>query len=392
MRVRVIVRNIFTSHIMATAQSSALVQKIVSVKQYLDTNPQSRNVAGVPLPKSRVHLHVHLDGSVRVSTLFEVMQRRGIDVGAKDIQTLKKKSIPIPGVSLIEFLKPFGILARILGGDSAALRRIAREFVEDQAKEGVVYVEVRYSPHLLRGTKPYGVLTAEQVTDAIISGLEDGCKSIPDITVKSILCGIRDHPEWTGECVDLVTAFRGRGAVAIDIAGNENAGTYAENQAAFLRARELGIHRTAHAGEAGPASHVRQAIDLLHVERVGHGYAVVEDKALLERVIREKILFEMCPISSVLTGSSPRLQNPIHQIATSGAQFSISTDDPTITDATLSTDYEFCTLCLGLPQQLLVLSNFMALDAAFIPEEEKSEIRKRLVAAYTQPPLPPTQP
>ena len=388
MRVRTFVRNLFTSHIMATAQSNAYVEKVLSLKKDLDTHQHSRNVGGVSLPKCRVQLHVHLDGSVRVSTLFEVMQRRGIDVGAKDIQTLRKKSIPIPGVSLVEYLKPFDLILRILGGDPAALRRIAREFVEDQASEGVAYVEVRYSPHLLRGAEPY-LLTAEQVTDAIISGLEDGSKSIPDITVKSILCGIRNHPEWIMECVDLAATFRGRGAVAIDIAGDETAGTFQENQAAYLRAQELGIHRTAHAGESGPSEHVRQAMDLLHVERVGHGYAVVEDRPLLERAIREKIHFEMCPISSVLTGSSPRLQNPIHQIATSGAQFSISTDDPTMNDASLSHDYEFCSLFLGLPHQLLTLSNFMALDAAFIPEEEKNEIRKRLVAAYTQPSIPP---
>ena len=367
---------------MATVHSDALVQKIVSVKSFLDTVTPSRTVAGVSLSKSRVQLHIHLDGAVRVNTLFEVMKQRGVDVGVSDVETLRKRMSPNPGVSLVEFLKPFDMITNILGGDIVALRRIGREFVEDQAEEGVMYVEARYSPHILRG--PAASITAEQVTDAIISGLEDGCKAIPDITVKSILCGLRDHPEWTEECVDLLTAFKSRGAVGLDVAGDENCGTYEEHQSAFLRAEKLGIHRTVHAGEAGPASHVQKALDLLHAERIGHGYATVSDSSLLQRCIRERVHFEMCPISSVLTGASSQYNNPVRQIAVSGATFGISTDDPLINAAILDYDYEFSSLVLGIPQQLLTLSNFMALEAAFITDEEKCVLKNRLVAAYTQ--------
>ncbi|KAI6646569.1 Adenosine deaminase [Oopsacas minuta] len=379
---KLFIRKLFTTSIMASAQSHALVEKVISVKKFLESDPLHRSIGEVCLPKSRVHLHVHLDGAVRVNTLFEVMQQRGIDIGVSDVATMKKRMSPTPGVSLVEFLKPFDLIKQILGGDAAALRRIAREFVEDEANDGVIYVEARYSPHLLRGT---GGMTAQQVTDAIISGLEDGCKAIPDITVKSILCGLRDHPEWTNECVDLISDFKSRGAVGLDIAGDENCGTYEQHESAYLRAEKLGIHRTAHAGEAGPASHVQKALDLLHVERIGHGYATTTDKALLQRCIQERIHFEMCPISSILTGSSPALNNPIQQIATSGASFGISTDDPLMIAANLTYNYEFSSLILGIPQQLLVLSNFMALESAFISDAEKCETRKRLVAAYTQP-------
>ena len=366
---------------MTTVQSDALVQKVLSVKSFLDAVAPSRIVAGVPLSKSLVQLHIHLDGAVRVNTLFEVLKQRGVDVGVSDVETLRKRMSPQPGVSLLEVLKPFGMIADILGGDIAALRRIGREFVEDQAEEGVIYVETRYSPHLLMG--PAGSLTAEQVTDAIISGLEDGCKAIPGITVKSILCGMRDHPEWTEECVDLITAFKSRGAVGLDIAGDDNCGTYEEHQSAYLRAEKLGIHRTVHAGEAGPAAHVQKALDVLHAERIGHGYATVTDNALLQRCIRERVHFEMCPISSVLTGSSPQYDNPVRQIAVSGATFGINTDDPLIFASKLHYDYEFSSLVLGIPQQLLVMSNFMALEAAFITDAEKSVLKKKLVAAYT---------
>ena len=366
---------------MATVQSDALVHKVVSMKSFLDAVAPSRIVAGVPLPKSRVQLHIHLDGAVRVNTLFEVMKQRGVNVGVSDVETLRQRMSPNPGVSLMEFLKPFGMIADILGGDIAALRRVGREFVEDQAEEGVIYVEARYSPHILRG--PTQSITAEQVTDAIISGLEDGCRAIPDITVKSILCGLRNHPEWTEECVDLITTFKCRGAVGLDIAGDENHGAYEEHQSAYLRAEKLGIHRTVHAGEAGPAAHVQKALDILHAERIGHGYATVTDNALLQRCIRERIHFEMCPISSVLTGSTHQHDNPVRQIAVSGATFGINTDDPLITSSKLYCDYEFSSLVLGIPQQLLVLSNFMALEAAFITDAEKSVLKQRLVAAYT---------
>eukprot|EP00800_Vazella_pourtalesii_P012614 TRINITY_DN2960_c1_g2_i1.p1 TRINITY_DN2960_c1_g2~~TRINITY_DN2960_c1_g2_i1.p1 ORF type:complete len:389 (+),score=69.77 TRINITY_DN2960_c1_g2_i1:66-1169(+) len=366
---------------MATIHSDALVQKVVSVKQFLDTHTPS-GVPGVPLPKSRVQLHIHLDGAVRVNTLFEVMKQRGVDVGVSDVETLRKRMSPNPGLSLVEFLKPFDLIGDILGGDIAALRRIGREFVEDQAREGMLYVEARYSPHILRG--PAGGMTAHQVTDAIISGIEDGCKAIPDITVRSILCGLRNHPEWTEECVDLIAAFKSRGAVGLDVAGDENYGTYEEHQSAFLRAETLGIHRTVHAGEAGPVAHVQKALDLLHAERIGHGYAVVSDPTLLQKCIEQRVHFELCPISSVLTASSTRYENPVRQLAVSGVPFSINTDDPLINAANLEYDYEFSSLVLGIPQQLLVRSNFMALEAAFITDAEKSELKKKLVAAYTQ--------
>lgn len=363
----------------ASSESTESIQQLTFLKKCMQTNPTAFSVAGSPLLKSRVQLHIHLDGAIRVDTLFDVMERRGVARGVGGIQQLREKVVPVSGVSLIEYLKPFDLVLEIVGGDEEALKRIGYEFVEDQAREGVLYAEVRYSPHFLRGEK----LTAHQVAEAVTSGIEAGCKAYPDVTVKSILCTIKVHPEWTQDCVDIAAAFKARGVVAIDIAGDELSGNFEDHQAAFLRAKELGIHRTVHAGESGPSSHVSQVLDLLHAERIGHGYASVNDEALLQRIVKEKVHLEMCPISSLLTGSAQIKGSAIRTLALAGASFSINTDDPLMNDACLSHDYEFSSLCLGLPHQLLTQSNFMALNAAFIPEEEKSELRERLEAAYT---------
>ena len=154
--------------------------------------------------------------------------------------------------------------------------------------------------------------------------------------------------------------------MGIDIAGDEER---VEGEEQFFLVTDLlrqrfskkrlakGVHRTVHSGEAGPAKHVKFAIEQLHAERIGHGYRVVHDNDIYQSCLQSRIHFECCPHSSILTGALPlsTTKHSIVKFAEDAANFSISRDDPTVTHATLHQEYRFL-MDLGLSELDLVKS------------------------------------
>lgn len=368
----------YSTYIMSKqVTSEEIVNKVFELKKFV--NPS----LSVKSSHNRfVQIHIHLDGSVKVNSLWDIIKRRNINVGANTLEELKKMVIPKVGLSLVELLKPFPIINRIIGGDEQALKTISREFVQTMSNEGCMYVEVRYSPHLMRGSQDTNSLSPDQVVEYVEAGLKEGVTTCPNITIRSILCCLRDHPEWSMEVVDLAHKYKHLGIVGIDLAGDEFAGMYEDHAPTFVKAKELGIHRTVHAGESGPPEHVVKALDVLHAERIGHGYAVALDDVLLKRVIKDRVHLELCPISSVFTGNY--LRSPaIAKFITNGVLFSISTDDPEINTCELRHEHLFCQTIIGCGVEVIAHAQKMALEAAFIGEEEKNELRKKLTCAYS---------
>ncbi|GIY31446.1 adenosine deaminase [Caerostris extrusa] len=242
---------------------------------------------------------------------------------------------------LTDFLEPFSIFLPVIVGDEVAIERVAYEFCEDAAKEGVLYSEVRYCPHLLSSTfSPVktcsGPLTPREVVMSVNRGLSRGSVDFK-ITVRSILC-------WSSDILQLCLEFQRYGVVGIDVAGDESTGLAApEIVATFRNAVEYGVHRTAHAGEAGPAKNVQIAMTDMMAQRIGHGYHVVDDPDIYAECLRRRIHFEACPYSSILTGSVPLtdIKHPIVRFAEDNANFSISRDDPTLIQKTLDQEYDF---------------------------------------------------
>ena len=154
--------------------------------------------------------------------------------------------------------------------------------------------------------------------------------------------------DWSPEVLQLAEEFRDRGVVGIDIAGNEemteeSSHSFTDKDVeTFRRAKELGIHRTCHAGEAGPALNVAFAVDKMCAERIGHGYSVIKDNEIYLRCLKSSLHFETCPHSSYFTGAiSPYDRNSIVQFAEDGANFSISKDDPITFGSTLDKEYQY---------------------------------------------------
>ena len=247
----------------------------------MTTSPQN-------LPQPLADLHRHLDGSIRPATLVELASRAG-------------KPIPpdlafTAGMGLDAALARFAFTLALLQ-EPHVVRRIAGEMCEDAADEGVGTLEIRFAPQLHRG----GAI--EAVVDAALEGAA-GRAGI-------ILCGLFGEPPEMLLGLVQVAASR-PGVVGIDIAGGcspEHRAAIADYAPAFRRAEALGIGRTVHAGEGRPAAEIRDAIEALGAQRIGHGTTLLDDPSLVELVIERGVTIEACPTSNVHTGAVSAIES-----------------------------------------------------------------------------------
>ncbi len=321
--------------------------------------------------KTKVELHVHMDGAIRVETFLDVARRRGIELPTRTPEGLRRYvQVPHDCRSLTRFLETFNFFLPIVS-DPEAVERIAYEMCEDEARAGVRYFEARFSPHVLATD----AFRPEAVVERALAGLEKGQARF-GVKARAILCCMRHRPEWSIETVDLALKFRDRGVAAIDLAGDETHFPGGPHAPAFEKARRAFLPATVHAGEAGPAENVREALDLLHARRIGHGYHCVEDPDVYARVRRDRVPLECCLTSSIQTGSvASRGDHPVRRFIRDGVNFSLSTDDPGVSGIDLDHEYRLAAEDLGLTAAQLRAMTFNAVEAAFLPADEKAELR-----------------
>ncbi|KAG7263832.1 hypothetical protein CRUP_003841 [Coryphaenoides rupestris] len=347
----------------------------------------------VVFDKPKIELHVHLDGAIRVQTILDVAKRRGISLPADTVEEMTQIIIVQQPASLTEFLGKFAEYMHVIAGDREAIKRIAYEFVEDKAKEGVIYVEVRYSPHFLANTgvepipwdQEEGDVSPDEVVRLVNEGLTEGEKAF-HIKARSILCCMRHMPSWSMNVVELCKKYHHEGVVAIDLAGDEslNCEAYPGHRMAYEEAVRCGIHRTVHAGEVGPPSVVKEAVEVLMAERVGHGYRTLEDQDLYRDLLAKKMHFEVCPISSKLTRACEPdfTKHPAIRFREDKANYSLNTDDPLIFNSNLHLDYSTAQKYMGFTEKEFQRLNICSAESCFLPEKEKEDLLNKLYEAY----------
>ncbi|KAL1020620.1 hypothetical protein UPYG_G00002520, partial [Umbra pygmaea] len=344
--------------------------------------------------KPKIELHVHLDGAIRVETILDVAKRRKITLHANTVEEMKPLCmLHQPVLVFGDFLSKFEEYMHVIAGDREAIKRIAYEFVEDKAKEGVIYVEVRYSPHLLANTdvqpipwnQKEGELSPGDVVHLVNQGLAEGEKAFK-IKARSILCCMRHMPSWSMEVLELCKKYKEDGVVAIDLAGDESfkCDANSAHRLAYEEAVRCGIRRTVHAGEIGPASVVKEAVEVLKAERIGHGYNTLKDQGLYEQLLEQNMHFEICPISSKLTGSCDPdfTKHPLITFRKDKANYSLNTDDPLIFNSTLNLDYSTVQKYMGFTEDEFKRLNINSAKSSFLPDKEKKDLLEKLYEAY----------
>ncbi|HEX7181123.1 MAG TPA: adenosine deaminase [Thermoanaerobaculia bacterium] len=327
---------------------------------------------GYPL----VELHRHLDGNVRVETVLDLARQHGLELPAWTVEGLRPH-VQVIGreSSLLAFLAKFEMLRRVMV-DYDAVRRIARENLEDAVREGIDYIELRFSPRFM--AEEHG-LDAFGVTEAVCDALEEARGRIP---VRAKLIGIisRTYGAEAGWLeLEAAIRFRDRGVVALDLAGDEinyPGELFVDH---FRRAREAGLRTIAHAGEAAGAQSVRQAVLGLGAERIGHGIRSVEDPAVLDLLAERGIALEVCPTSNLQTSTVPDYRShPLPELLARGLAVTLNTDDPSISGIDIAHEYRVAAEEIGLSAADLRRMQEHALAAAFLSEEEKSEMLSTL--------------
>jgi adenosine deaminase len=325
------------------------------------------------LPK--IELHCHLDASVRVSTVADLGRKIGLDLPTPLEPALIAPEICI---DLADYLVRIDLALEVMQHRDH-LVRIAREIVEDLADDGVIYGEIRFAPqlHLRNG------LTMQEVLNAVHEGLLQG-EQRTGIKTGLIACCLRHEP--ADRSLEIATlAVKNRDKVcALDLAGDEARYIGAPHAGPFALAKSEGLRRTVHAGEAAGAESIREALDLLGAERIGHGVRIDESVELQDRAKALRLPLEMCPLSNTQTRAAVSLKaHPIDRLFRRGLHVTVSTDARTVSDTTVSKEFDRLEKTFGWGASEFWRCQEYAAEAAFASEELRTILTGKIAQAAT---------
>jgi adenosine deaminase len=332
-----------------------------------DTTPLNKYIA---LPK--VELHRHLEGSLRLSTMLDVARKHGVTVPASilNLSELVQVQDEDP-LTFTNFLEKFKTL-RLFYKSPDVIHRVTREAVEDAANDHVRYLEMRFTPVALSRAEGFPL---HDVMDWVITSAGEAAK---DYGIKvGLIASVNRHesPDLAEQVAWLAAEHRKRGLYGLDLAGNEAEFKTEPFRDIFKEAKQSGLHITIHAGEWGPAENVRDAIEHLGAERIGHGVRVLEDESVTALAKEHGATFEVCPTSNFQSGVVPEVEkHPLPRMMEKGLKVTINTDDPSVSRITLSNEFQLAGEKLNLSMDVLKGCVLVAAEESFLPEAEKAEL------------------
>lgn len=315
-----------------------------------------------------IDLHRHLDGNVRLETILDLGAIHNLPLPAWNVEELKPHvQVTKPTSGVMDFIDKFEWMIGVLV-DYDACCRVAFENVEDAYREGIDYVELRFSPLFM--AQPHG-LDPEGVVEAVVAGIEQGRKKF-DIKVN--LIGIISRTYGVDQAwVELESLLSQKeNLVALDLAGDEAnypGDLFVEH---IQKGRSVGWKITIHAGEeAGPES-IWQAVEGLDADRIGHGISAIEDPRLMDTLREERIGLEINLTSNLQTNVVSSLsEHPLRTFLDHGILATINTDDPGISGIDLHHEYTKAAPAAGLSPAHIRRAQQNALEVAFLTEDEK---------------------
>ncbi|WP_028270476.1 adenosine deaminase [Arthrobacter sp. UNC362MFTsu5.1] len=362
------------------------------------------------LPK--VSLHDHLDGGLRPATIIELAEAVGHTLPSTDPVALGEwfRESADSG-SLVRYLETFDHTIAVMQ-TKEGLFRVAKEFVEDLADDGVVYGEVRWAPeqHLQKG------LTLDEVVEAIQEGLDAGVDAVAetgrDIQVGQLITAMR-HADRGQEIAELAVRHRNNGAVGFDIAGAEDGFLPSRFRDAFTYLAQHNFPATVHAGEAAGLESIQSALVDGRALRLGHGVRIAEDITVefddedadaeseeadanigmvtlgeLSSWIRDRgIALEICPSSNLQTGAIAGFgegieSHPLDMLYQLGFNVTINTDNRLMSGVTLTDEFELLVETFDYDLDDILELTLNAAEAAFLPLEEKEALVEYINDAY----------
>ena len=320
----------------------------------------------------KIDLHRHLEGSLRLETLSEIAHEHGVDLPGYEVETIR------PLVQMMDheshtyrnFLSKFRVLRHFFKSQEV-LERVTYEAVADAAEDNIRYLELRFTPSALGNL---GHFTARDVTRWVIESVRKA-ESDHDIRVGLIMNMNRHEDISVGEEItDLAIRYRGE-IVALDLGGDEVAFSARPFAPLFKRAKDAGLGITVHAGEWKGSENIIESVKYLGADRIGHGVRIIENSDAVRFVKDKGITLEICPTSNLQSGAvTSFLQHPLADLLDLGLSITINTDDPSISNIELTDEYCAAVKHLGLTEDGIRKTILNAARAAFLPDDEKTEL------------------
>lgn len=326
------------------------------------------------LPK--IELHRHLEGSIRLTTMVEIAEQFGIEMPEYEIETLRPFVQVMPGEYRSDktFLGKFKTIRQFFLS-TEIIARMAREAVEDAANDNIKYMELRFTPKALCNIckcTPHDIVTLMCETVAAASA-EFGIQT-------RLIVSINRHEGFdiAEQALQAALAHRNLGVVGFDMGGDEAAYPASLFLDLFRRAKAEGMRITLHAGEWEGAQSVWDAVGNLGAERIGHGIKALEDPGVIAVLVGRGIVLEVCPSSNVDSGIVSELAvHPLPELIKSGVKVTLNTDDPLISNITLSDEIFRAVQYMGLTLDDVKQHIMIAANAAFLNGEEHVALVKQ---------------
>lgn len=313
----------------------------------------------------KIELHVHLDGSVRPSTVSEIL-----DISLEDAKN--EMIVSENNQNLSEYLTKFSLPLKVMQ-TKENLKRISKELALDLKKDEVIYAEVRFAPYFH---------TKEGLSyDEVVTSILEGIKEVTGIKINLILCMMRGVDfKYNLETINCAKRFLNKGVVALDLAGDEYNYKTKEYQELFEIAKKENIPFTIHAGEADGKDSILSAIDF-GTTRLGHGIRCLEDRETIKKIKDNKITLEICPTSNIQTKVFNSFKEyPIKKLLKENILITINTDNRTVSNTTLNKEYNILKKYFNITNEDFLKFNINALNASFISKEEKEYYKKILLS------------
>ncbi len=306
------------------------------------------------LPKAELHLHI--EGTLEPEMLFDLAQRNGIETRFSSVSELRAA---YDFTDLQSFLDIYYEGANVLRTEED-FHDLTWAYLERAAADGVRRAEIFFDPqtHTSRG------ISMETVISGIGSALDRSHEL--DISSGLILCFLR-HLSGEAAVATLEAALPWRDRLlGVGLDSSEVGHPATKFAEAYDLARSVGLHLVAHAGEEGPPEYVWQALDVLGVERIDHGVRSMEDPALVERLVADRIPLTVCPLSNLkLKVVDDLTDHPLKLMLDAGLKVSINSDDPAYFGGYVGMNYAAIAEALELSEDDLRHLAANSLDSAF---------------------------
>lgn len=324
------------------------------------------------LPK--VEQHVHLVGSIQPETLLWLAEDSGVNVPYNSVDDVQRF---FQFQSFSHFITVYsGVIDCITTEDQ--FNRITYELLQNEAQCNVKYVEASFSApdHVRKG------LDYDRMLDAINKGVK---QAHLDFGIKCNLRVdlVRNYGPKVG--MDVLDWIEGKSdnITSIDIGGSEERFPPKPFAQVYKRAREIGLHLVAHAGEVEGPHSIWDAVKYLGVEHIGHGVYAIKDSKLMKYLREHNITIEMCPTSNLKTGVINKWElHPIRTFYEKNLSVTVNSDDPSMFNTDMNNEYLYLYRRLNFKIPELFKLSLNAVDSSFLPEREKTRMHKSFVKEY----------